>query len=80
MGRCVRLNAAVQGVPLLELRELVANLERAGCHGAYFAEISHDPFLAVAASAGATRMTLGTGIALAFPRAGRRRLPTPPTT
>ena len=64
----MRLNAAVQGVPLLELRELVANLERAGCHGAYFAEISHDPFLAVAASVGATRMTLGTGIALAFPR------------
>ena len=48
----MRLNAAVQGVPLLELRELVANLERAGCHGAYFAEISHDPFLAVAAERG----------------------------
>jgi probable F420-dependent oxidoreductase len=64
----MRVNAAVQGVPLLELGELVAHLERGGCNGVYFAEISHDPFLAVAASAGATRMTLGTGIALAFPR------------
>jgi probable F420-dependent oxidoreductase len=64
----MKVNAAVQGVPLLELRELVANLEQGGCKGVYFAEISHDPFLAVAASAGATGMTLGTGIALAFPR------------
>ncbi len=39
------------------------------CDGLYFAELGHDPFLGAAVAATATnRMTVGTGIALAFPR------------
>jgi len=65
----MKLNAAAHSAPIRELPELAARLETAGCHALFFAELAHDPFLAVAATAhGASRMMLGTSIALAFPR------------
>lgn len=64
----MRLNAAAHDTPVGAVRDLAAALVRAGCQGLYFAEIAHDPFLPAAACAGATDLTLGTAIALAFPR------------
>ena len=65
----MKLNAAHSTAPTRDLPSLAARLEDAGCHGLYFAEIGHDPFLAAATAAtGATGLALGTSIALAFTR------------
>jgi probable F420-dependent oxidoreductase len=65
----MKLNAAGQSAPTRDLPELAGRIEALGCDALFFAELSHDPFLAVAAAApGASRMALGTSIALAFPR------------
>ena len=65
----MKLNATASTAPARGLADLAAGLERAGCQGLHFAELGHDPFIgAAAAAAGTTRMQLGTGIALAFPR------------
>lgn len=65
----MKLNAAHTTAPTRDLPELAARLEDAGCHGLYLAEIGHDPFVAAAkASAGVSRLALGTSIALAFTR------------
>jgi probable F420-dependent oxidoreductase len=65
----VKLNATAHGVSCAELPQLAPTLEDAGCHGLFFAEIAHDPFLPVAVAAqGTGRLVLGTSIALAFTR------------
>jgi alkanesulfonate monooxygenase SsuD/methylene tetrahydromethanopterin reductase-like flavin-dependent oxidoreductase (luciferase family) len=65
----MKLSAAGSSAPTRDVPEIAARLEHAGCHGYYFAEIGHDPFLAAAAASTAvSRLTLGTSIALAFPR------------
>ncbi|MCB2074127.1 MAG: TIGR03617 family F420-dependent LLM class oxidoreductase [Novosphingobium sp.] len=65
----MKLNAAHSVAPAPDLADLAVRLEDAGCHGLYFAELAHDPFLAAAiAATGGTAMTLGTSIALAFTR------------
>ncbi|MEZ5734239.1 MAG: TIGR03617 family F420-dependent LLM class oxidoreductase [Novosphingobium sp.] len=65
----MKLNAAHSTAPARDLTDLAARLDDAGCHGLFFAEIAHDPFLATAIAATAeTGLTLGTSIALAFTR------------
>jgi probable F420-dependent oxidoreductase len=64
----MKLNAAVHDGALGHLPHTAAALQRAGCQGMFFAEISHDPFLGAAAVGATTEMTVGTAIALAFPR------------
>ena len=65
----MKLNAVASAAPTSQVTGLAARLERANCDGLYFAELGHDPFLgAVVASTATSRMTIGTGIALAFPR------------
>lgn len=65
----MKLNAIVSSAPTRDLAKLAARLEASGCDGLYFTELGHDPFLGAAvASTGCSSMTLGTGIALAFPR------------
>jgi probable F420-dependent oxidoreductase len=65
----MKLNAVAQSPPTRDLPDLAARLEADGCDTLFFAELAHDAFLAVAAAApGASRMALGTSIALAFPR------------
>jgi probable F420-dependent oxidoreductase len=65
----MKLNAVISSAPTRDLAALAARLEGSMCDGLYFAELGHDPFLGAAvASTGTSRLTLGTGIALAFPR------------
>jgi probable F420-dependent oxidoreductase len=65
----MKLNAVASSAPTADLASLASRLEAAGCDGLYFAELGHDPFLGAAvASTGCKTMSLGTGIALAFPR------------
>ena len=65
----MKLNAVISSAPTRDLAALAARLEGSGCDGLYFAELGHDPFLGAAvASTGCSKLTLGTGIALAFPR------------
>lgn len=65
----MKLNAVASTAPHRDLAGLASRLEHSACDGLYFAELGHDPFLGAAiASTGAARLTLGTGIALAFPR------------
>ena len=65
----MKLNAVISSAPSRDLAALAARLEGSGCDGLYFAELGHDPFLGAAvASTDTSRLTLGTGIALAFPR------------
>lgn len=54
---------------LIGADERAAHAERLGIDGAWCGEIAHDPLLTVAVAATSTqRLTLGTGIALAFAR------------
>ncbi len=65
----MKINAVASTAPNRALPAFAARLEEAGCHGLHFAELGHDPFLGAATAAtGVTRLELGTGIALAFPR------------
>lgn len=65
----MKLNAIISSAPTRDLAGIAARLEGQGCDGLYFAELGHDPFLGAAVAAtGCSKMTLGTGIALAFPR------------
>ncbi len=65
----MKLNAVASAAPTRDLADLAARLEASHCDGLYFAELGHDPFLGAAvASTGTSKLTLGTGIALAFPR------------
>jgi probable F420-dependent oxidoreductase len=65
----MKLNATASVAPSAGLAETAARLDHAGAHGFHFAELMHDPFLGVAMAApGASRLTYGTSIALAFTR------------
>ena len=65
----MKLNAVISSAPTRDLAALAARLEAQGCEGLYLAELGHDPFLGAAVAAtGTSTMTIGTGIALAFPR------------
>jgi probable F420-dependent oxidoreductase len=65
----MKLNAVAMSAPTRELVGLATKLENAGCAELHFAEIGHDPFLAVAIAApGGARLGFGTSIALAFTR------------
>jgi probable F420-dependent oxidoreductase len=55
--------------PLDDLPALAREVEELGCSGMWFTESSHNPLLGTAVASTATsQLTLGTGIALAFPR------------
>jgi probable F420-dependent oxidoreductase len=65
----MKLNAVASAAPTRDLADLAARLESSPCDALHFAELGHDPFLAAAvASTGTSRLTLGTGVAPAFPR------------
>lgn len=64
-----RLDVTMRGVPLGEAAAWAARAEAIGADGVFVTETNNDPFLPVALAAGTTdRVTLGTGIAVAFPR------------
>ena len=57
------------GRPLREIGPMAAAAEEAGFSALWFTESGHNPFVAAAAAALATRrLTVGTNIAVAFPR------------
>ena len=65
----LKLDATARGIPLEEVAGWAARCEELGLHGLYSTETGNDPFLPLALAAGATsRVELGTGVALAFPR------------
>lgn len=65
----MKVNASVASIEPAALPALIGDLEQAGCAGFYVAEIGQDPILTIAsASSFATTLTLGTSVALAFPR------------
>ncbi len=65
----VRLDAPLAFASLEEVPALARRLERLGYDGAWTQEGVHDPFLPLAVAAPSTRrISLGTAVALAFPR------------
>lgn len=63
------VDVTIRGVPLADAAAWAARAERLGADGVFATETSNDPFLPLALAAPATsRVTLGTGIAVAFPR------------
>ena len=65
----MRLDAMAMGLPLREAQQYAADLEAAGFDGLWFTEGGRTAYLGAGAAALATeRLTLGTGIAVAFPR------------
>lgn len=65
----MRLDAFLTRLDVADAARVAAHLERAGFHGLWVAETQVDPFLPFAAAATATtRLRLGTGITVAFPR------------
>ena len=65
----MQLDATLRGVPIGESAAWAADAERLGFDGVVVTETNNDPFLPIALAATATtRVELGTGIALAFPR------------
>ncbi len=65
----MKIDAFVYDGTLERMGEVAAAHEAAGYDGVFLGEAAHDPFLPLAAAVGATsRLTLGTGVAVAFPR------------
>ncbi|HMA33518.1 MAG TPA: TIGR03617 family F420-dependent LLM class oxidoreductase [Chloroflexia bacterium] len=63
------LDAVIYPPELKEAGPIAAAAERVGVQGLWTTETQHDPFLPLALAAGTTtRVTLGTAIAVAFPR------------
>lgn len=63
------LDATVRGVALEDMPDWAGRCEALGFDGLHATETNNDPFLPLALAAGATsRVLLGTGVALAFPR------------
>ena len=63
------LDAAITPPGLGSAGEIAAGAERVGLHGIWTLETAHDPFLPLVPAALATkRISLGTAIAVAFPR------------
>ena len=64
----MKVDASLMG-SFLDIPTKAAELESLGYSGAWTAETNHDPFLPIAAAAGATNeIELGTSIAVAFAR------------
>lgn len=64
-----QIGVTLRGVPLAEAGEWAARAEALGVDGVFATETNNDPFLPLALAAGTTsRVQLGTGIAVAFPR------------
>src|SRR5262245_19883750 len=69
MPATMKLDTMLDARTLGEAAEDARKAEDAGFDGLWTVEAQHDPFLPLAAAAPATRRaTLGTAIALAFPR------------
>jgi len=65
----MKIDSAVLLADLREVPRLARYAEELGYDGLWTAEAGHDPYLPVALAATATeRVTLGTNIAVAFPR------------
>ncbi|MFA4927580.1 MAG: TIGR03617 family F420-dependent LLM class oxidoreductase [Patulibacter sp.] len=63
------IDVTIRGVPLAEAGDWAARAEALGVDGVVATETNNDPFLPLALAAGTTsRVQLGTGIAVAFPR------------
>lgn len=64
-----QIDVTLRGVPLGEAAAWAARAEAMGVDGVFATETNNDPFLPLALAAGSTsRVRLGTGIAVAFPR------------
>jgi probable F420-dependent oxidoreductase len=65
----VRVGGRIDASDLAEVPAIVQRLEALGFDAALAGELTYDPFLQIAiASQHTTRMELGTGVAIAFPR------------
>jgi probable F420-dependent oxidoreductase len=65
----MKIDTGLMASDLREIPRLAAHAEQLGFDGLWTAEAGHDPYLPVAAAAAATeRVTIGTNIAVAFPR------------
>src|SRR5512145_3003868 len=65
----MKIDAGLMTADLREAGRLAAHAEQQGYDGLWTAEAGHDPYLPVAAAALATeRVSIGTNIAVAFPR------------
>ncbi|MCC5949900.1 MAG: TIGR03617 family F420-dependent LLM class oxidoreductase [Nitriliruptoraceae bacterium] len=65
----MKLDTITYGAPLAEVGDQIASARAAGYDGWFTSETTHDPLLACAAGgAQAQGMTIGTAIAVAFPR------------
>jgi probable F420-dependent oxidoreductase len=65
----MKIDAGLMTADLREAARLAAHAEQQGYDGLWTAEAGHDPYLPVAAAAAATeRVSIGTNIAVAFPR------------
>ncbi len=63
------IDVTIRGVALAEAADWAARAEALGVDGVFATETNNDPFLPLALAAGSTsRVQLGTGIAVAFPR------------
>jgi alkanesulfonate monooxygenase SsuD/methylene tetrahydromethanopterin reductase-like flavin-dependent oxidoreductase (luciferase family) len=65
----MKIDTSLLAGNLYEIPALVRSAEELGFDGLWTAETAHDPFLPLALAAEhSQQLTLGTGIALAFPR------------
>jgi probable F420-dependent oxidoreductase len=65
----VKVDATIRGFDLAEVADWSRRCEEIGFDGIWSTETNHDPFFPLVVAAGVTsRVELGTGIALAFPR------------
>ena len=65
----MKIDGGIMTTDLRDAARLAAHAERLGYDGLWTAEAGHDPYLPAALAATATeRITIGTNIAVAFPR------------
>jgi probable F420-dependent oxidoreductase len=65
----VRISGRIDAADLADVPAIVAKLDELGFDAAFAGELTYDPFLQIAvATQQPSRMTLGTGVAIAFPR------------
>jgi len=65
----VELDLYCFGVPLADVKRMAEEAEEMGLSGLWFAETKHNPYLGCAlATTSTSRITVGTDIAVAFPR------------
>src|SRR5262245_43813932 len=67
--RGMKIDTSIMASDLRDVPRLAAHAEQLGFDGIWTAEAGHDPYLPAAVAAPATeRVTIGTNIAVAFPR------------